>query len=841
MTGPWRKQKLDKFFPFMSIDPSRWDQVFPYVLEVIDVKTNKIVGSNSSVKAVVTPIKQKNANSLKVDFTQDVWRIVLPITPQQLTITDEFAILNTPTLRGILEEHNGVKYKTISMSGSTGVYPARKIKDYLNKGTRAVSSSGIASSLQQNTGNISNILGSKLSSQLEGDIAIQKKKSEEYGQTLDLSQTGYYHALYFSQFLEQYALAKKNPKNRNWRLVLRIAKDNTSYFITPVTFSLNKNINKPSEILYSFTARAWRRPDQPNGSEFEITEQRILDTAPEFLRAADDLRAKGSLLQNNALVSSLTNSREFFDKVRKNVIKVKGLINETFNLADIPAQIISEAKYSILDAISIGNLIANRASNSISKAKDSIDLSILKLGVSEWDSFEAAYSTSSQTSPDQTVPSNPTIKDTLDANPLTSIDPVIDYPSLATVDLSAVKLTDSQQQVIDKELEAIDKTGTQDLKDFCNDLKSLSQDIAIKLGAGDALTSSLYNKPAPKTRAYPLSIEENEFLLALFELIQQTDNLTRDRSIDKLDSSTSPFKFTIDTANELGIDLVDSDAKILQPVPYNLSIEEIAARYLGDRNRWIEIVALNGLREPYIDETGFTRSFLSNGSGRSFTVSSKENLYVGQKIILASSTVSLFYRNISQITKLNENSYLIEVDGEADLSILKVQDSAYLKAYLPGTVNSQDLIFIPTDLPVDEETYPTITQTIKQDSLSQLSKVDFLLTDNYDIAIDGNGDFRFAAGLTNLVQALKIKFITEKGSLLAHPDFGLGVTPGINSADFTASDLFQEIGSMVLADGRFASIQSLTVSVDGPNLSINLQVKLRDNLGVVPINFTIPK
>jgi len=115
------------------------------------------------------------------------------------------------------------------------------------------------------------------------------------------------------------------------------------------------------------------------------------------------------------------------------------------------------------------------------------------------------------------------------------------------------------------------------------------------------------------------------------------------------------------------------------------------------------------------------------------------------------------------------------------------------------------------------------------------------LTDNYDIAIDGNGDFRFAAGLTNLVQALKIKFITEKGSLLAHPDFGLGVTPGINSADFTASDLFQEIGSMVLADGRFASIQSLTVSVDGPNLSINLQVKLRDNLGVVPINFTIPK
>lgn len=836
MSGPWEKQRLDKYFPFMDIDPSKWDKFFPYILEVVDARNNQVIGSSEKVTAKVDPIDQKNANSYKVNFFQNVWRIVLPISPQQLTITDEFAIANTPTLRGILEEHNGVKYKTISMSGTTGIYPYRQIKQYVN-----LSSSSFTIESKIGEGLSPNAPLSKISSLSESDLAYDKKKKEEYGQTLDPQQTGYYHALYFSQFLEQYALAKKNPKNNHWRLVLKIAKDNTSYYITPISFSINKNVNRPSEILYSFAARAWKRPDQPNSSYVDFNEQSVLDTAPDFLRSADNFRNKLSLLQNNSLVSSLRNSKEFFDSVRKSVIKTKTLINEVFNIADLPAQVISDAKYAILDAISVGNLIANRSTNSISKAKDAIDFNILKQGTSEFPDFESAIKSSFTNSPDQITPSNRSIKNSLDINPISNIDPVVDYKVLADTLVSSIILNESQQNIVDKEIELISKTGTQDLKDFSNSLRSLSQDIALKLGAGDATTSALYGKPAPKTRAYPLSIEENEFLVALFDLIQQTDNLTKDRSLDKLENTSSPFKFTIDTAAELGINLVDSDAKILMPVPYNLSIEEIAARYLKDRNRWIEIVALNGLREPYIDETGFTRTLLSNGDNRSFTVSSKENLYPGQKISLASSTASVFFRKISEITKLSDTSYLIEVDGEANLDQLKTQDNAYMRAYLPGTVNSQDLIFIPTDLPVDQEEYPTITQTIKQDSLTQLSKVDLLLTDNFDIAIDGNGDFRFSAGMTNLIQALKIKFITEKGSLLAHPDFGIGVSPGTSTADFSATDLFSDIGSMILSDGRFASIKSLTVSMDGPVLSINLQVELRNNLGVVPISFTIPK
>lgn len=825
MSGPWNKNKpADKYFPFINIDPSRWDKVFPYVLEVVDSRTGKVIGSKSKVQVTISGSDQKDFNSKNVEFSQDLWRIILPITPQQLTITDEFAIANTPTLRGILEEHNGIKYKTITMAGSTGIYPARQIKQYINKDSKA--------SVQSPVSNLSSpVVKSAISQALsksDADLKIAKKKASEYSATIDQKQTGYYHALYFSQFLEQYAIAKKNPANNHWRLVLRLLKDNTSYYITPISFSLNKNVNKPSEIMYSFSARAWKRPDTANSGSSKDVRQSVLNSAPSFLKSADDFRKKAAAPSNFSLISSLTDSKKFFDDVRKSVVQVKQLINEGFNVADLPAQIIHDAKYAILDALSVSNLIANRASNSISKAKDAIDLNVLKQGVSEYTGFKDASNT-------------PTVKNTIDLNPNVQLDPTLDYAEISNVDIDSVRLSGQQKMAAETEREEESKKGTEDLKEISQNIKKVAQDIAAKLGAGDPTSAALYGRPVPKERAYPLSIEENELLVSMFNFIQQFDNLTQNRELDYTSSSSSPFKFTIDTAQSLGIDLIDSQSKILHPVPYNLSIEEIAARYLSDRNRWIEIIALNGLREPYIDESGFTRSLLSNGDGRSLTINSNENLYPGQKIGLASTTVPIFFRKISNISKLNDNSYLIEVDGEATLSSLKTQDKAYIKAYLPGTVNSQDLIFIPTDLPVDQEEYPTITQTIKQDSITQISKVDLLLTDQFDIAIDSSGDFRFSSGLTNLIQALKIKFITEKGSLLAHPEFGIGVKPGDSTADLTASDIFKDIGTMILEDGRFSSIKSLTVSMEGTTLSINLQVELINNLGVVPINFTIPK
>lgn len=846
---PWSKEIKDVYMPYIDIRPENWDKVFPYSLEVWDVSTETptVVGSSGSTTPTISVGQSQSNNSILIKFDSQEWKIALPITPQQLTITDEFAIVNTPTLRGVLEEHNGVKYKNITMSGSTGVYPQRNSKSeysssYGKDYIPYIETDPLNLSFQ-NTGDMTNatIEQANRKKQKENEYKGGKNIYNENfvpagGKkiNIDPQQTGYFHALYFGQFLEQYAIAKKNPKNNNWRLVLKLDKDNTAYFITPISFFLNKNANKPSEIMYSFTAKAWKRV---NGLEskktiekpFDLINVQIIQHGSSFLAAAKKLRELIALAKNNALIDAVGNVKDFLEKIRQAVILVKSLVNAAFDLADLAVQLVNDLKMAILDIISIVNLIESRATNFEKSAKNALH-NFLEDLKGEFATFEEAAA------------ANPEIKGLIYSNPILDINTTTDYSVLANTSLNNLKLNSAQKEIFDQEVSNISNRGTLELKDLASLIEKTASDISNKSGAGDPLVNAQNNKPAPKERAYPFSIEENELLLAMYDVVQAINNLTKDRSIDKINTSVvSPSKFTSDVAATIGIPIEDSKAKILVPVPYNLSIEEIAARYLKDRNRYIEIVALNGMRSPYIDETGFTLNLLSNGDGRTFTVNSNENLYEGQKINLASSTVPVFTRNISQIKKLNDITYLIETDGEATLNTLKVLDNAYMRAYLPGTVNSQDFIFIPTDLPVDQETYPTITQTIKQDSVTQLSKVDFLLTDNFDIALDNNGDFRMSSGITNLIQALKIKFMTEKGSLLAHPSFGLGIKPGLSTADISSAGIFKEIGSMILADNRFNSIKSLEVSIDGPVLSINLQVELKNNLGVVPINFTIPK
>ena len=94
-----------------------------------------------------------------------------------------------------------------------------------------------------------------------------------------------------------------------------------------------------------------------------------------------------------------------------------------------------------------------------------------------------------------------------------------------------------------------------------------------------------------------------------------------------------------------------------------------------------------------------------------------------------------------------------------------------------------------------------------------------------------------AAGLTNLIQALKIKLFTERGSILTDPSFGISIAPGRSIADIKVDDLLKDIGGLILKDARFESIDSLEISLNGPTLEISLKVVLANRLGVVPITF----
>jgi hypothetical protein len=181
----------------------------------------------------------------------------------------------------------------------------------------------------------------------------------------------------------------------------------------------------------------------------------------------------------------------------------------------------------------------------------------------------------------------------------------------------------------------------------------------------------------------------------------------------------------------------------------------------------------------------------------------------------------------------------VTLDGLADLDIYKTQDLAYLHAYLPGTVNSQQKIFIPSNEKLPD--LPNIIQpaSLTSDPLVGLSKVDLLLTESGDLAINSFGDFRFASGLTNLVQAVKIKIGTPRGSIPLHQEFGLGLKAGISNADIRVQDIYKSISKLIKQDPRFAGLSSLQIVLNGPTLTINMSVRIANNRGVYPLSFTL--
>lgn len=849
---PWMKQDSakDSFLPAVKIDEKRWDSLYPYRLLVINVNEKNEIVSGGKASSFGFKSDVSAEKGIAYVLTQDVvvgnWIYNFPITPQQYSVTDQFAITTNATMRGVVEEHNGVKFKMIAMSGSTGIWSQ---KPALGGTFRNPVLGGFANGSAEAFDNLKNQVG-KLSRAFTG------KKSPGIGVLpKDLTQTGYYQAQYLAQFLEQYAQAKKNPNNKGWRLVLDVPKDNQSYIVTPVQFSLTKSAQKPNEHIWSLQLKAWKRVTINAQAEAAVSTPLNLGSPNILSRINDTLReTRRTVGASMNLVKAVRSDFQGpLNSLRQAALAVKDLGGFYHTVADMPQAIINDYKSSIKDSLNIAknsfkrpheirasssgqtltgiSASAMRASTLESKAGNSINLIASSVGINEGLSGSAIAEGALGNDAAQQQ----------ELNPINEVfkSPEENFDLFDSIDISSLVLTPEQQSAIDDEIQNATLITQDDLRGYREDILNLALSISNNYGAGDATYSNIYGLPAPKTRATPMTIDETEILSSLFEAIQAFDILTSTKLFDDSKKQNS-LEFVGGLANQAGIPFQNSISKFLVPVPFGLTIEEISARYLKNTDRWIEIATLNNLRSPYIDEDGFTYSLLSNATGRQFNVDdSLKQLYIGQKLILSANTIPQFVRRVTNIEKISDNNYLVTVDGLADLDNLQTSLSAKIIGYLPGTVNSQDQIFIPSNLPSDADDRIALPPAFDNDRLTKISRIDWLLTDDGDIAINSVGDFRIANGLNNLVQALKIKIRTKRGSLMRHPEFGIGITPGISLADVESGAIARELTDLVISDSRFSGVERVVISINGPTMSIDMAVILANNSGVIPISFDV--
>jgi len=300
------------------------------------------------------------------------------------------------------------------------------------------------------------------------------------------------------------------------------------------------------------------------------------------------------------------------------------------------------------------------------------------------------------------------------------------------------------------------------------------------------------------------------------------------------------IEYVAGLATRSGIAFQRPISKFSVPFPYGFTLETLSGVYLGDPNRWHEIVALNGLRTPYVDEEGFDLMLAVNGSGNQIVVDDAANLAVGQLVTLSANNTANTKRRIKKIDKITDTMIFVTVDGDEDLARFTTAGEARIHAYLPDTVNSQMLIFIPSTREVEDAlTLKTIPGVNDYTSGLEVGGVDLLLTSVGDAAITPEGDWKLAVGLSNIIQRARIALSTPKGSLPQHRGFGLGLQPGVSTADLDAKQLLAASKQLFANDPDFSGVAGVRIQKTGPGLTIGLNLSVAGQDKLLPISVEI--
>lgn len=433
------------------------------------------------------------------------------------------------------------------------------------------------------------------------------------------------------------------------------------------------------------------------------------------------------------------------------------------------------------------------------------------------------------------------------------------YTIFDSVLINNINLTNDENTIITNKVTVIKAYSKSDFTRIKTDIATYRDRLADIAGLGDVRYNQTVGRSAiPAQRA--ASLVDGNLMLSLQEDIGAVNFILA--NLFAVDSALDPFALARSNANNPDINIGQYASGKLVKIAYGEDLSSLANRYLGSPDSWIDIAIANGLKPPYIDEVGQRLSLLSNGNGNQINIKATDingnlnadKFYINQVILIQSSV----YPSPSQRTIINihevpvSGELVIELDGVNDLSKYTTANSANIRVFLPNTINSSFYVLIPQATPLPNnrtDELPWFLVGKAQDE--KQAKVDIAIDANGEINFGTNGDLNLSFGLDNAIQAMRLKVITELGTLRYHPTFGLVNILGNknNNINDLKNLLIDSLSTQVAADTRFARIESLDVQylvADQTNtaataIGISMSVRLAGGDTVIPISFTVAK
>lgn len=834
-------------FAQLGVDADAWNQLYPYQLIILHV--------NEDATYDVTP-----------------WRFSLPITPQQITVTMPVADTIQPTLTGYNEVLGGAPFRNINMQGTMGVWPAREsVVRGGASGLSAIAKTAVAPVVNAATELVTG-----------APPRLDNAMSESIFPT---ATTGFYRFHQLRQFLEGYVALRRRtdpikPGDEDkigtayrgkatlhphrLRLALAVWKDNSVYVCRIQQFDGPiKDAARPLEYRWSLALQAYKRVDINEqgqaASEFKINVSKVnrLFDIMNRINAARKLLAASQNLLAFGVLGPLSIINELSRQISGAVKDVAGIVR---SIRDMPITFVRSVVSDILDTTKqVGAGFGSVASTfrSFDKFDDDIKAALAPLrsqmGVgpksdhgptlmADTASSTGALTVDTTAQPGQSQQSEFTDGSQVGSPPIntTGIDPqeALDAaPGLSDLNLDNFSLSAAQRAALNAEQAQSLSKSVSDFEDIRDSIQQNLDIFTTSIGSWDPVYNEIYGLPEPAVPQRAPTPEELDIIFAANEILISADQFVaylKDNQ-NQVDPVPSSLEYVAGLAQQSGIFFQIPRSKIAVPFPYGHSLERIALQYLGDANRWHEIATLNGLREPYIDEEGFYRPLLTNATDRQIAIESSENLFIGQQVYLTSDTQNATVRTIIDINKLTPGQAVITLDGDTNVEAYLASEHAALRAFLPGTVNSSSLIYIPTaGDPVTQQTDLNIPGINPLDPLIRLGGIDLLLTDRLDLVVTPNGDNPLSIGMINMTQTVKLALSTQPGSLLQHPTWGFDARPGDSVADVDLQALIKNLRTIFSGDLDFAGIRSALVQKVGNVLRLDIQ------LGINGINRSVP-
>lgn len=617
---------------------------YPYPSDIAERVSNKIEESDKSWRKSlgygfqVVRVSKTGAVSEAEDWKE----FILQINPQELSQDEIFAIQVTPTYSGVLVEHQGTTLKDINISGTTGLSPNRREGGSFPQSGAPVFAAG---------------------------------------------HSGYKEFHDLRTYIRTYVEQKRDDPGKakgELRLIWRNLRDKEDLYVEPQKFSMKRSAKKPH--LYDYTI-ALKAIGVAKGID---KDKGWLAAIDDFIEDAQDAMDSALKILQGALGFVATVQQDIKSTVMGPVLtyslalqSIKGGKNQikSFN------GLVKDITKSVNSNLNVGKTAGNKKTQEdLKKAKNeeikkAVSIFTSKTGTAatsaaatQSSAISAALQASLATKATAEALTKENVKKTLE-NIITAYDNIADYLGIDSGLYGEVKgfistLSSEAEKAGYDELKVLKALG--DLK---GSMYKLLQDNKIYLPSSVASAAQINKtyenfKEAKQKSAALKEKAAAEAALAAATIAgdvvkkkqAENDLLKIKQDQAKLVGKESKFaKLTTSAKTSKSVEVGGGD-----------TIQTLAAKYLGDPDKFKELVLYNNLKPPYVDPTG--------------TIISPYVLVPGDKIAIPQESSPKSPSNVTTGSAAPINKLLSEVQKNFGID-LKLTDDFDLDVNAFGDVN----------------------------------------------------------------------------------------------------------------------------------------------------------